>query len=210
MENLSKIIGSIGWPHIALIFGLIFMFKFQKQIREFIGRIKSVGKGGVTTESSPEIQKEDQRQKAVEELMNIGDSIVIRELEQLIKADLKKRGLESEGDSINILSRHLAATQLVLDFEQIHSLIFGSQIYLLKKLNEVAGQGKSKEFINNYFSQVKDMFNELREWTVEQYLDFLRSRALITFQDGNYHITNKGVEYLTWMIRTGHSEDRVL
>lgn len=210
MEEISKIIGSIGWPHITLIFGLIFILTFQKQLREFIGRIKSVGKGGVTTVSSPEIQKEEQRQKAVEELMNIGESIVIKELEQLILVDLKNRGLETEGDSIKILTRHLAVTQLVLDFEQIHSLIFGSQIYLLKKLNEVTGQGKSEEFIDTYFSQVKDMFKELQEWTSEQYLSFLIGRTLITAKDGQYHITNKGVEFLTWMVRTGRREDRPL
>ena len=74
----------------------------------------------------------------------------------------------------------------------------------------MAGQGKSEEFIETYFLKVKDMFKELQDWTSEQYLSFLIGRTLITVKDGQYHITNKGVELLTWMVRTGQREDRPL
>ena len=79
---------------------------------------------------------------------------------------------------------------------QIHNLIFGSQILLLKKLNEVADQGKQKEFIDSHYQHVQELFSEqFGSWTLEQYLSFLLGRSLITIADNTYHITNFGVEY---------------
>lgn len=144
-------------------------------------------------------------------MLVIGDSIVLRDVEGRIKADLKERGLETDGDTIKVLIKHLGAAKILLEFEQIHNLIFGSQIFLLKKLNEVAGQGKPREFVAAHFEQIKSLFPELLgNWSLEQYLAFLLSRSLITIKGSIFHITNLGVEYLTWMIRNGRREDKPL
>ena len=149
--------------------------------------------------------------RSQELLLAIGDSIVLREIEGRIKSDLIDRGLEAEGDTIKVLIKHLAATKVLLEFEQIQNLIFGSQIYLLKKLNEVVGQGQSKESVIAHFQRAKDLFKEqLGDWSFEQYMAFLLGRALVISQGVNYHITNLGVEYLTWMARNGRSENRPL
>ena len=93
----------------------------------------------------------------------------------------------------------------------VYRLIFGSQIFLLKKLNEVAGQGKPIEFVATYFEHVKNLFpKQLGDWSLEQYLAFLIGRSLITTKGNIFHITNLGVEYLTWMIRNGRGEDKLL
>jgi len=87
------------------------------------------------------------RFEAVQQLLDvIGSSVVIAEIEGRIKNELSERGLNTDGDTVKILIRHLAGTQILLSFEQIHSLIFGSQVFLLKKLNEVAGQGIQYKF----------------------------------------------------------------
>ena len=141
----------------------------------------------------------------------IGSSIVLQDLESRIKSDLIERGLEVKGDTIIVLIKQLAAARILLSFEQIHNLIFGSQIFLLKKLNEVAGQGKPKEFIDSHYQHVQELFSDqLGGWTLEQYLSFLLGRLLITIADNTYHITNFGVEYLTWIVRNGRREDNPL
>lgn len=207
---MNEILKIFAWPLTILLLGIFFIVVFKRSIQLFINRIKSVGKGGIQTESSPEIQKEEQRKKVVQELMNLGDSIVLKAAEEAITLDLKNRGLEAEGDTVKVLIRHLAATQLALDFEQIHGLIFGSQIYLLKRLNEVVGQGKPRQYIESHFTNVQALFPTLLSWDVDQYLGFLLSRQLLTIVNKNYHITNKGVEFLLWLIRTGHREDNPL
>lgn len=209
MEYIDKIVTSLGWPHVTLIFTIFFVLLFRKPIIAFISRIKTVGKGGVTTDTSPEAQRDEKRKKAIDELMNIGDSLILNEVEQSITKDLSLRGLETTGDSTKVLIRHLAASQIALDYEQIHNLIFGSQISLLKQLNEVGGQGKPKEFMEEYFARIKEKYQELNTWTLNQYLEFLQRRILIFNVNSQYYITPKGVDYLFWIVRNGRTENRI-
>jgi hypothetical protein len=210
--EVEEIIKSLSWPHFVFLLALVFMFLFKSQLAGFLSRVTSIAPSGVTAAPAPEAQREKKKTEAVQELLlAIGDSIVLRDIEGRITSDLKDRGLETEGDTVKVLIKHLAAARILLEFEQIHNLIFGSQIYLLKKLNEVVGQGQKKEFVIAHFDQVKKFYKEqLSDWSFEQYMAFLLSRYLVTVDKEIYHITNLGVEYLTWMARNGRSESRPL
>ena len=158
-------------------------------------------------EGEPEVDK-----KAVEKLLAvIGDSVVISELETRIVDDMKAKNLNADGDSVKVLVKHLAGTQILLAFERIHNMIFGSQIYLLKKLNESVGVGKPMDIVKRHIDHVRNIFSDsLSSWTDEQYLQFLYDRLLIVRNDEQLHITNLGVEYLMWLVRNGRSENRPL
>jgi hypothetical protein len=209
---MADILTNLGWPHFTFIFAVIFILVFKKPLYSFISRVKSIDKTGVKTSAAPEAQREEDKKEAVQDLLDvIGSSIVLKDLENRIKSDLHERGLESKGDTNTILIKHLAAARILLRFEQIHNFIFGSQIFLLKKLNEVAGQGMPKEFIDSHYQHVQELFSkQLGGWSLEQYLSFLLGRSLITISDNIYHITHFGVEYLTWIVRNGRREDNPL
>ena len=152
--------------------------------------------------------KESSTEEVQQLLDVVGYSIVLNEKVESIKDDLKSRGLSTEGDVVNVLIKHLAVTQLLLVFERIHSLIFGSQIFLLKKLNEVTGQGRTLDYVNDHVVHVQELYPEqLKDWSAEQYLEFLYSQLLIVSEDTQIHITNIGVEYLTWIVRIGRSDN---
>ncbi len=90
-------------------------------------------------------------------------------------------------------------------------MIFGSQILLLKRLNEVAGQGQSRDAVEEHFRAVQAMFGDsLGDWSLDGYVQFLFGRNLIAFQDGRYHVSNLGKEYLVWLTREGRSESEPL
>ncbi len=126
-------------------------------------------------------------------------SIVQQDIEGRIKADLKEKGLETEGDTITILAKHLAATRALIESEQIDNLIFGNQIFLLKKLNEVAGKGKPAKFIAAHLEHVQGLFPEqLDDLSLDQYNAFLLNCLFIITKGNVFHITNLGVECLTW------------
>jgi hypothetical protein len=209
---MEEFIKALGWPHLSFVFGVFFVLLFRRPLSGLISRVTSIDKGGIKALQTPEAQREVQKKETVQQLLLvIGDSIVLQDIEGRIKADLKEKGLETEGDTIKVLTKHLAATKVLLEFEQIHNLIFGSQIFLLKKLNEVAGQGKPSEFVATHFQHVQSLFPEpLGAWTLDQYLAFLLSRLLITTKGNVFHITNLGVEYLTWMVRNGKTENNPL
>jgi len=193
---MEEIIKAMGWPHLTFLFAVFFVFLFKKPLLGLISRITSIDKSGIKASQAPEAQREKQKKESVQQLLlAVGNSIVIRDIENRIRADLKKKGLETEGDTIKVLIKHLAGTS--------------SQIILLKKLNEVAGQGKPIEFLATHFENVKGLFPEqLSDWSLEQYLNFLVRSLLITIKGNVTHITNLGVEYLTWMIRNGKREDK--
>jgi hypothetical protein len=208
---IPQILASIGWPIVTLIFAVFFVLLFRKPLFGFIERIRSVSKDGVSTESIQKAQIEEPKKKAVEDLMRLGDSTLLKEIEAAIADGLEKQGLDSGSDSVKVLTHHLAATQIALEFEQVHSVIFGSQIFLLKKLNEYPGVGLDSDFVAQHFAHVHKLFPEsLGNWTIEQYLSFLFNRFLIRQDFGKYHITIRGAEFLIWMIRMSRSENRPL
>lgn len=210
---MPEIITALGWPHFAFAFGLVFLVLFRDQLRALLGRITSIDKNGIKTQPNPEIQREDPKkiEAAQELLLAIGNTVVLEEIESRIKRDLTARQLIVEGETTKVLIKYLAAAQVGLEFEQVQNLIFGSQIYLLKKLNEVTGQGQLPALVEAHFAHVQSMFTDsFGDWSLEKYLYFLFDRNLIVHQDGRYHITNLGKEYLVWMARTGRSENKAL
>ena len=210
---MAEIIASLGWPHFAFAFCLIFIFVFRPQLGALLSRVTSIDKLGIKTQPNPEIQREDPKkiEAAQELLLAIGNTVVLQDIEDQIRTDLAARNLEANGETNKVLIKYLAATLVALEFERIQNLIFGSQIYLLKKLNEVSGKGLSPAAIGSNFEHVKQLFPEaFNEWSLDEYLAFLFARKLIVVTNDNYHITNLGNEYLVWMARTGHREDNAL
>lgn len=209
------ILSAITWHHLAFLFALAFIAIFRQPLSELIRRTTRIGKDGLSAGPAgpaPDAQREKFDPEAVQQLLDvIGNSIVITDIEGRVRTELKEKGLSAEGDTIKVLIRHLAGTKLLLSFEQIHNLIFGSQIFLLKKLNEVAGQGRPFSFVCSHIDHVKTLYPDaLDEWSFDQYLEFMFSRLLIVRHGDQIHITNLGVEYLTWLARNGRSENNPL
>lgn len=213
-KSVTEIISSLGWPHFSFFFAVIFILLFRASIASLISRTTKIGKSGISAEkhSAPEAQREVANRETVEELLNaVQRSIVLDDIASRIRVELTEKGLETESDTARILIKHLAAARIISEFEQIYNFIFGSQILLLKRLNEVAGQGAPEEYIAEFYREWKNSYeDQLRPWSLDQYLVFLKNRALITQSDGRYHISNLGVEFLAWMARVGRSENRPL
>lgn len=160
----------------------------------------------------PNRQRKIDNEKNVQELLDrIGNSIVISSMEESIKKELNDRGLDINSETSTVLIRHLAGTQLLLGFERIHSLIFGSQLNLLRELNLIAPEGFTKQEIEDYFENVKDEFpNSFSGWDVKKYLIYLFSNILIVKNENKIHITNLGQEYLNWIEENNISDRKPL
>lgn len=211
MESLAALVGSFGWPHVALIFGIICILVFKTQIAGFINRLRSVGREGLKADTLPQVQQEKGPKEEVEKLMKLDESQVLLEQEEFIRKDLAERGLHTEGDTVSILIRHLASTQILLSFEFTYGLIFGSQILILKELSLASGVGLKPERMQQYFESVKSSNpGAFDGWSLDKYLVFLFDQGLIIIQDGNYYITVRGVEFLIWLVKLGRPESKGL
>jgi len=206
MEILSIII----WPLVVLAFCLFFVIVFRKGIERFIDRVQSVSKDGVSTESMSKYQLQQSKTHVVEDLMSQGSSVLLKEVEVGIKATLLEKGLDTSNDTVSILIHHLAATRIALEFEQVYSMIFGSQLVLLKRLNELKGSGLDSDGIQKHYEHVKSHFaDKFQTLSVGQYMNFLTSRVLIRQERDRYHLTVRGEEFLLWMVREARPENRL-
>ena len=203
--EIANIIGSIGWSQSALICGLVCIFVFRNEIASKIKSIKSVSKNGVLMDQNQEIKS---TQDSNNDLLGKNDSVVITEQKNIIKTDLKDRNLDlNDNKTVEILIHQLAITQLKLNFEKIYNTIFGSQINLLKKLNEGV---KHKDYIESYCKSIINNYSEMSNWDTKIYLTFLFDNTLIVYDDKKeiYAITNYGYEFLSWLLATGNNEDK--
>jgi len=150
----------------------------------------------------------------VQELLDsVGTSVVIRELETKITDALHEKNLDIDTDTSKVLLRYLVGNLLLLEFEKIHTTIFGSQIFLLKNINRKRTIGVPEFEVVAHFNHVKQLFPDaLANWNNDQYLAFLYSRSLIIKnpEDSMINITDLGIEYLEWIMKTGQREDKPL
>lgn len=211
--ELEKLFGVIAWPLVAIVALLL----FHKPVIEFISKIKRFKGLGVEVEV-PETQKVEAQEAQVSNdkeavhrlLTDVKSSIALDNTDTQIRKELMARGLNVDGDVPKVLIRYLASASLLLHFEQVHGLIFGTQIVLLKHLNEVRSQGRPFEYVEAYFLSVQKADAAFQEWDWQQYVEFLKGKNLVVEGNNHLFITPQGGEYLSWIATVGRSEDRPL
>jgi len=206
------VLKALAWPlTVAACFAFACIY-FRKQVVALLDRTTSVGKNGLKTsgttgQASQEIEKLKEAQELVEALR----PPVLKEREEQIRRGLKEKGLDVEGQTVNVLIRYLATTELIAIFEALYRIIFGSQISLLKAANENRAGGLPHSFVQDHFVHVRDKFSPaFDQWEVETYMRFLLSSRLVLRDAEVYRITDFGVEFLGWMVIIGTAEGKGL
>ena len=147
----------------------------------------------------------------VEDLLRLGDnSVVVGLNENAIRQDLEKRQLNSDSEESRVLVRQLAVAQSTIWFERTYNLIFGSQLRLLKHLNE-SRSPVDNEYVKGYFGVLQEKYpQEFSSWTPEHYLNFMLTSHLIEMKDDGIIITPEGSEFLVEIARRGLTENKGL
>lgn len=217
----------LAWPLVVLAIVLTCVLLFRPEIRKFLGGVESVDVLGFKANSATTQQIAEQKQATEEPasavsplpaapgpqeelLADLARTPLQRELVTLIRAELQGRGLDVEGPTVDLLIQYLADANIAREFEFAYSLIFGSQIRLMKHLNELRGVGATKEQTAAFYTQVQATHPELNNWSLEEYLTFPLNKLLICIERDNYHITRRGIEFLQWMPRMGRTENKHL
>ena len=212
-DQFVRLLDILKWPLVVLLLGLIAIFMFRSQFAAFLSRLTSIGKEGL--KAAPAVanqQNQPDRNKEVQDLMRALDSAVVVAQERLIKADLEKRGLDHAGETINVLVRYLANCQLTVASEEVYRLIFGSQIYILKRANESRVKSKLKRsVVEEHFRHTQTLFPAVfTDWDTDRYMSFLLARRVLLYANDEYTITPFGAEFLAWMGRVGAIENKPL
>jgi len=192
------------WPLAALIFCLIVVFGFRKSVGPIfdkigpaIDRLKKAGPLDVRTESAPKIFHPLESQ-----LLQDREDAIRKDLEKLFPNDLAARA--------NSLITHLAATQLVLAFESISKLIWGSQLELLLHVNSSFNGAFVDELKVFYEKAAAAHSTGLKDYPFDNYLGFLVNSGLLIRTNGRVYITPFAKEFLAHLARTGATYARPL
>lgn len=173
--------------------------------------IKQLNRKGVIFSSSEEKNAVQVSARDISDLFGSNDSRFLIEVENYIKEDLSKNSFNSDQEQIDYLIRHLALSQIYQAFEQCYASIFGSQIFLLKKLNEALGNGRDNNFVKAHFLHVQELFKpSFNEWSYDSYMRYLFENQLITQKDNILHISVKGIGFLVWLTKAGRDENKLL
>lgn len=163
-------------------------------------------------------QPSERQNDAVDnEINQFGNSIHYQFIEKNARDYFNKR-FESNGDEarIEFLEKLVAAKTIIAHFEYIYSAIFGGQIELLKRLNFAkAGDpqegGLSLDIIDWWYTNTLQP-SLPKEWgpvPTSHYLRFLESHQLIFAKNNIYQISDKGKDFLMWMVKNGREEKKL-
>ncbi|MCH8135429.1 MAG: hypothetical protein IIB77_05565 [Proteobacteria bacterium] len=208
LDITLQILGVVKWPVIALI-GI---WWFKKEFSDLMGRIRKVNKGGVkfrdkTRQPMIAPDRPTPGDEQYEQMMQYGYSNLLPDAERLIDKDFAEREIVRDEQKIDILRRHLAVTQIYLQFQQIHAFIFGSQVALLRDLNSVVLEGRNQEYIDAWANAVIAR-EQLEGWTAQQYMAYLLTSNLVLFDEDAqiWKLSLLGQDYLLWILRENKLE----
>jgi hypothetical protein len=92
-----------------------------------------------------------------------------------------------------------------LAYTETWHLIFKSQLLLLKALNQKVLQfDEARTF---YDAAAREYATEYATDTFDRWLEFMRSQFLITQEGARIAITQRGRDFLKYLVHTGRSED---
>lgn len=194
------------WPVVVLILGLAALFLFKQPFSRLIDRTQKVGKLGLETSQTIQTASAQASVSKADELLKIFDNSLLVKQETEIRTWLDKANLPSGGERERVLIRFLAGGALVMLFEKIYSIIWGSQIGALEFLNSSGPTGAELDSLRSWFLQ--GAANEPQLYagdTFERWLSFLESYSLIAKAGNNFVITLEGREFLKYIIHQGYT-----
>jgi hypothetical protein len=208
---MIELLEVLKWPLVIIIIAFI----FRGSITQLIQRVKSVKGVGFGLDTSDVKSKEVQQQKSKDlQLQKLESELNLfnKQTREQFQAAIKK---ESEWDKVDdfknkfeVLLRYSEALYIVLFFERIYNLIFGSQIGILKHLNSSNGVPLA-DVKNIYKDTIQKNNDNLKNYPFESYWGFLESRGLVVIEDKNIaKITWIGRDFLKYLIDNGLNDQK--
>ena len=215
-EFIIKLLDITIWPFF-LITGL---FLFKNSLRGLIDRIKKINYKDATILTKMIDQKADAGKIEIDEeiknttnekIENIKDFYsenTVKRFEKNLKDEL---GI-SKADNLNKVSSYLYNYSIIKNitsyFKNVYNKIYGSQIELLKKLdNKKQPEDKIKKFYRKTKSEYADIYSN---YSFDKYLNYLKSENLIKRKNDSFQITETGRDFIKFIKKKNLSVDKLL
>jgi len=105
---------------------------------------------------------------------------------------------------VRVLVRQLAVHQLLYSAEKFNRLVFGSQVNVLRGLNE-HGSLSELAIIPVYEKAKLDYPSVYSGYSFENWIGFLLTQGVVRRDANNYQITAFGQYFLSWLVHNNVS-----
>lgn len=217
INAINSILTTIIWPIVCLVI----IYTLKSPISNLIRRITKIGydKAGIIAESS-NLQSENKENNPIERLskgstnenidnfLSLFNPLTITEYENAVKKETNLDNYTTPEEREYVLFRYSQAIYLIMHFNKIYELIFGSQIKLLQVLNGSLRENSNS--LKRFYDTARDKyFTTYDNYSYEQYLSFLFNYRLIMQEsDGNIKITILGRDFIKYIVETGLSTEK--
>lgn len=216
MQLFLEFLSSISWPLITIV---VFLY-LKEPLKNLINNIKKIGYGNTGIETGHNTSQ-NEGDNSILEILGDGkdfsylDNLMAKfsqntldQIDKTIENETsisKVDGLQNKYDRIYKYAKTLV---LVKNAERIYSLIYGSQIRLLQRLNHTTTETKN-DLKFYYDTALKNYPNLYETYSYESYLSFLSNNELITIINENVTITTIGKDFLRYIIEANLSTERL-
>lgn len=212
MENYHSIkmildfLSSISWPLITIIIFLV----LKNPISNFINNIKkfTYGSTGIETNSVKQNDDEDyltellgdgQDASNLDKVLAKFSEETLSSIDNIIESETQIIQVEGIQNKYDRIYKYAKLIILIKNAEKIYSLIYGSQIRMLQRLNY--SHTETKEELKLYYENAsKNNPEGYKNYPYDSYLNFLIQNGLISIENENVSITYNGRDFLRYIV----------
>jgi hypothetical protein len=202
LRLLTEVVVPLGWP--LVVFGAVILFRKPIDFLLRHGRF-AVNKDGV--EVSGPLQ-EQMPPPSTDTSLSSGPANpdpILDEQEGIISAHLPDAEAKFKLTRETILVKSLAEATVALHFERVYQVVWGSQIALLRNLNERGGNADDG-ILKHYYDAGQAAFPaRYSDYTLQSWTAFLTGTKLIAVSDKAVNLTLPGKRFLQYLIDRGYS-----
>lgn len=204
------------WPQVALLLLVLLGWKFKTPFTQLIDRIEFAGPSGVKLRAPSQPNNPLPKTAAPSTPPVPGELPIIAVQKQNIINDLNHNPLYAhldEEQKKQVLIQNLAFFQFSAWFEREYRDIFGSQIRLLKILQQRRPDGISKIDVQKYIESLASQYPKLYEngeqfSSPDVYMAFLKATGAVREENDTYFVEDLGSGFLIWLAASGLSEEK--
>ena len=197
------------WPGVVIIIALGAIVILRPAFVDLIKRISGASKDGVTFVRGQEGQAAPKDTLSFKDLMDmpINSSVLARE--KFIKEKFHEFDLKSEEEKLSVLIRSLALVRLELEYRNISSLIFGSQMQLLVVLAGIPSATKIEK-ATAIFEDAQSKFPDIhKDRKFDEWLEFLVNTGLVIKNKDEIDISQYGSDFLKFIVDARIAYERI-
>lgn len=205
---METILPHIVWPLTLIVITVFFSVFFRNAITSAISRIKNINKSGVNLGDIPAPEQPKAPADFQKTLDTFSRSRFKLEIEAEILKELTTKEIKNPDEQIKFLVRALSETALNLRFSKISNAIYGSQLQLLIQLNTMRNGVHVDEANKIYNAMMRANKRSLDDFPFDKWLGFLVDQKLVQLNTNLLLISEMGIEFLEYLVRSGETNVR--